>query len=85
MINIQTGFVEYAVIKFGSFLGLGGKLFAIPFTALKLDTFAEKFILNKDKEYLKEMPGFDQSHWPDTNEHIYYDDVDTYWGASPLI
>lgn len=81
MININDGHIEYAVIEFGSVLGLGGKLFAVPFTALTLDPSRQLFILNKDKEYLKECPGFDKNHWPDTNDHSYYTDVNTYWEA----
>ena len=85
MINIRTGKIEYAVLQFGAILGLGGKLFAIPFSELNLDPGQGIFILNRDREYLKNIPGFDQAHWPDTNEHIYFSDVDDYWGAAPMI
>src|SRR4051812_34210399 len=60
MVNLNTGEIEYAVIEFGSFLGIGGKLFAIPFSELVLDAERELFVLNKDKNYLKETPGFDK-------------------------
>jgi sporulation protein YlmC with PRC-barrel domain len=79
MINLNTGMVEYAVIEFGSFLGIGGKLFAVPFSELTVDPDKEIFILNRDKEYLKDSPGFDSSHWPETNDHDYYDNVNRYW------
>lgn len=79
MINLHSGKVEYAVIEFGGFLGLGEKLFAIPFGELRVDEKNELFILNRDKEYLKDSPGFDPSHWPDTNDHSYFSDVDTYY------
>lgn len=82
MINLHSGVVEYAVIDFGSFLGLGGKLFAIPFKELQLNPNGEVFILDRDKEYLKNSPGFDKTHWPDTNAH-YYDDVNTYYRIQP--
>ncbi len=81
MLNVNTGAIEYAVLEFGAFLGIGGKLFAIPFSELRLDTERELFILNRDKVYLKECPGFDRSHWPATNDHSYFDDVNTYWGT----
>jgi sporulation protein YlmC with PRC-barrel domain len=81
MVNISQGRIEYAVIEFGSFLGVGGKLFAIPFTELKIDPVKEIFVLNRDKNYLKNIPGFDQGHWPDTNSHTYFNEVDTYWGT----
>lgn len=82
MINLNSGLIEYAVIEFGSFLGIGGKLFAIPFKELKLDADKQVFLLNRDKEYLKESPGFDKNHWPDTNSiHYaeYFDSVNTYY------
>ncbi len=86
MINLHDGRVEYAVVEMGSFLGLGGKLFAIPFRELKLDPVKQVFILNREKKYLQNIPGFDKSHWPDTNAHTYFNDVNTYWStdkASP--
>ena len=82
MVNLQSGEIEYAVIDFGSFLGMGGKLFAIPFSEMKIDPTRKKFILNRTKEDLKSIPGFDKAHWPDTNDHRYFDEVNTYWGKS---
>ena len=81
MVNIKKGMVEYAVLEFGAFLGIGGKLFAIPFTELKLDPAKKVFLLDRDKDFLENLPGFDKTHWPDTNDH-YYDDVNMYWRLS---
>jgi sporulation protein YlmC with PRC-barrel domain len=81
MINITSGAIDYVVIEFGSVLGLGGKLFAIPFGELKVDSEKRIFILNRDKTYLKNSPGFDKTHWPDTNEHSYFDNVKIYYGS----
>lgn len=80
MINVQSGKIDYVVIEYGAFLGLGGKLFAIPFDELRPAPGRNLFILNRDEDYLKNSPGFDKTHWPDTNDHTYYGDVDTYWG-----
>jgi sporulation protein YlmC with PRC-barrel domain len=80
MINVYSGRIEYVVLEYGSFLGLGGKLFAIPFTEFKLDPARRAFVLDRSEEYLKNSPGFDKDHWPDTNAHTYYGDVDSYWG-----
>jgi len=82
MVNLNDGRVEYAVIEFGSVLGIGGKLFAVPFSELQVDPVKEIFILNRDKEYLKDIPGFDKSHWPGTNdEREYFDSVSLYYGS----
>ncbi|HEX5169015.1 MAG TPA: PRC-barrel domain-containing protein [Cyclobacteriaceae bacterium] len=82
MVNLRTGDIEYAIIEFGSFLGMGGKLFAIPFTEMKIDPAHKKFILNREKDDLKNIPGFDKDHWPDTNDHRYFDEVNSYWGTA---
>jgi sporulation protein YlmC with PRC-barrel domain len=81
MINLVSGEIDYAVIEFGSFLRMGGKLFAIPFEELRLKPAEHTFILNRSKEYLKQSPGFDKDHWPDTNDH-YYEDVTRYYKIS---
>ena len=79
MLNIRTGRVQYLIIEFGGFLGFGEKLFAIPFTALKINTKNEDFIFDVERHILEKAPGFNPEHWPDTNSH--YFDVNTYWGS----
>lgn len=81
MINIHTGVVEYVVVELGAFLGIGGKLFAIPFQELKLRPEKRVFVLDRDRDFLEKLPGFDSKHWPDTNNH-YYEDVNLYWRLS---
>lgn len=81
MINLGSGEIEYAVVEFGSFLGIGGKLFAVPFKELRVDAERRIFVLSRDKEYLRQSPGFDKDHWPDTNDHSYFDNVKMYYGS----
>jgi len=50
MLDVATGGIAYAVLSFGSFLGMGEKLFAVPWSALKLDTENKRFILNVEKK-----------------------------------
>lgn len=69
MMNLENGRIEYYVIEFGGFLGIGEKFFAIPFTRLHVDAENKVFRFNEDKETLKKAPGFDKHHWPETNEH----------------
>lgn len=65
MIDVEDGTVAYAVLSFGGFLGLGDKLFAVPWGALSVDERHKQFILGTDKETLKKAEGFDKNHWPD--------------------
>jgi hypothetical protein len=83
MIDLSTGRIAYAVLSFGGFLGLGDKLFAIPWSALALDTVEKRFVLNVDKELLKRAPGFDKDHWPNMADRTWGSQVFTYYGARP--
>ena len=44
MLNVQTGCIEYMVLESGGFLGLGAKVFAIPFHSFKLNPSRQMFI-----------------------------------------
>jgi sporulation protein YlmC with PRC-barrel domain len=77
MLDLEGGKIDYFVIEFGGFLGLGVKYFAIPYRLLTLDAPNKRFIFNQSRELLKNAPGFDMDHWPDTNLH--FDDVHSYW------
>lgn len=73
MIDIDSGRVAYAVLSFGGFLGIGDKLFAVPWEALTINTEDREFVLNVDKQVLEDAPGFDKDNWPDM--------ADSNWGA----
>lgn len=66
MIDIDTGRIAYAVLSFGGFLGIGDKLFAVPWGAMTLDLEDKAFILDVNKEMLEDAPGFDKDNWPET-------------------
>jgi sporulation protein YlmC with PRC-barrel domain len=83
MIDVNTGRVAYAVLSFGGFLGLGDKLFAVPWEAMALDTHDEVFILDVDKEVLKNAEGFDENNWPDTADHAWLERVYRHYGHEP--
>lgn len=64
MLDVRGGRIAYAVLAVGGLLGLGEKYFAIPWTALTLDTDRQCFVLDADKERLKNAAGFDKENWP---------------------
>jgi len=77
MLDLETGTIDYFVIEFGGFLGLGVKYFAIPLRLIKLDAPNKRFIFDQSREVLEKAPGFDMDHWPDTNLH--FDEAYSYW------
>ena len=83
MIDVNTGSIAYAVLSFGGFLGMGDKLFAIPWEAFTLNTEKEHLVLNVDKERLKDAPGFDKDNWPKTPNSDYITQVHSHYGYKP--
>ncbi|HSL02757.1 MAG TPA: PRC-barrel domain-containing protein [Nitrospiraceae bacterium] len=65
VIDPEEGGVEYAVLEFGGFAGIGDKYFAVPWEAFQLDHANKKLMLDVHKKDLKNAPGFDKSNWPD--------------------
>jgi sporulation protein YlmC with PRC-barrel domain len=85
MIDIHSGRIAYAVLSFGGFLGIGDKLFAIPWGRLTVDEANRQMVLDVDKQTLERAPGFDKENWPDMSDpawgtqlHSYYN-TDPYW------
>ena len=85
MIDLESGRIGYCVLSFGGVLGIGDKLFAIPYKAMTLDTRDHTFTLDIAKERLESAPGFDKNAWPDMTdrawgERVYgFYDVTPYW------
>ena len=75
MIDLASGKINYMIIEFGGFLGIGVKYFAIPFDMLKVNPEQKTFTFNQTRELLENAPGFDLDHWPDTNFH----NEESYW------
>ena len=67
MISPAGGQAAYAVVSFGGLLGLGKKLFAIPWSALRVDRPGNKVILNLDKATLATARGFEKGRGPDSS------------------
>ena len=81
MLDMHSGKVAYAVLSFGGFLGMGEKLFAVPWDALALDTANHRFTLDVQKERLKDAPGFDPDHWPDMADRTWAEGVHSFYGV----
>lgn len=83
MINLETGNVEYAVLSFGGFLGIGDKYFAVPVEALQFSTRDREITLDVDKETLKNAPGFDKNDWPKEASFEFVQSMYNHYGYKP--
>jgi sporulation protein YlmC with PRC-barrel domain len=79
MIDKLSGQVQYAVMEFGGFLGMGSDRYPIPWNLLKYDTNKGGYIVPLDKDKLKNAPKYRDEDVPvyDTD---YGTRVNTYYG-----
>lgn len=80
MVDVQSNRIAYVVLSFGGFLGIGDKLFAVPWEALELDAAEKRFVLNESKERLENAPGFDKDEWPDFADRTFGGEIYDYYG-----
>lgn len=82
MIDVGNGKICYAVLSFGGFLSLGEKLFAVPWSALAIDTENMRLVMDTSEERLKNAPGFDSDNWPDMADVTWEKSVQSYFGTT---
>jgi osmotically-inducible protein OsmY len=67
MIDPGDGRVTFAVVSFGGFLGLGSKLFAVPWEALTVSRGQSALVLHVRQEMLGSAPSFERGRRPDAS------------------
>jgi len=87
VIEPMSGSIDYAVISFGGFLGMGDKFFAVPFSLLKAPEVQEgdklaHFTFDVEKSRLEKAPGFDKNNWPDVASPTWSQEIDRYYNTS---
>lgn len=83
MIDKARGNVEYAVMSFGGFLGMGQKRHPLPWESLEYSTDQGGYIVNMSKEQLENAPSYDQGDesWLSSNDQR--DSIYSYYGVTP--
>lgn len=64
MVDKETGQVEYAVLQFGGFLGMGSDYYPVPWAALEYDEEQEGYVVDVDKEFLEDAPRYTANEEP---------------------
>jgi sporulation protein YlmC with PRC-barrel domain len=83
VIERGSGRIAYAVVSFGGFLGLGEKLFAVPWGAFSKKAYKDTFVLAVDKERLQNAPGFEPNNWPQMASREWVTSLYTYYNVPP--
>ena len=83
MLDLERGQIAYAVLETGDFLGMGGKYFAIPWNALRVDGDEKQFVLDANKAQFENAEGFDKNNWPDFADTTFGERTHRAFGQEP--
>ena len=85
MVDKRSGQVAYAVMSFGGFLGLGQSYHPLPWRVLTYDTGQGGYVVDLDKDRLRDAPSYSGSEAPDWSDPSYGRRIDDYYGPFPGI
>lgn len=80
----SRGRAAYAVVSFGGFMGIGDKLFAVPWDAVIVDRDKRTVHIDVKKETLERSPSFTADKWPDPNDREWGREVRKGWSDASI-
>lgn len=86
VIDARSGKIRYAAVTYGGFLGIGNKMFAVPWEAFKIqadpnDRDSTVLVLNVTQQQLEGAVGFDEDSWPNFADATFTAEVDKRYGV----
>ncbi len=75
--------IMYAILSIGGSLVGDGRLFAVPWSVLKVNSDETCVVLEISKERLQAAPRFGRDSWPSITDRGWRDEVDAYYGVRP--
>jgi sporulation protein YlmC with PRC-barrel domain len=81
MLDVRSGKVLYALLSFGAIVGMGEKVFPVPWDALTVDVEHERVVLNVAKTGLQDAPGFHKNSSPDLADPSWVREIHVYYGV----
>ena len=79
MIDKFTGHVEYAVMSFGGFLGIGESYHPLPWKSLTYSNNFGGYCVDLDRTRLEGSPRYTMATEPDWSDSAYREKIDQYW------
>ena len=81
MLDKFGGRVEYAVMSFGGFLGIGEEYTPLPWRTLTCDTGTAGMWSASIRDRLERAPRYASNRLPDWSDRGYRERIETYWPA----
>jgi PRC-barrel domain len=79
MIDKFSGHVEYAVMSFGGFLGIGESYHPLPWRTLSYSPRLGGYRVDLDRNRLERSPYYTMNNQPDWSDRHYRKRIDEYW------
>jgi sporulation protein YlmC with PRC-barrel domain len=81
MLDGSRNRLMYAVLSLDGSLGGDNRLFAVPWSVLRMNADDACVILDVPKKRLKAAPGFRRDSWPSVADPGWREQIDTYYGV----
>lgn len=79
MVGKRNGRVEYAVLSYGGFLGIGERYYPLPWDVLDYDTDKGGYVVSLDPQLLRDAPYYTEQNEP-LYDQTYGQSVFGYYG-----
>lgn len=81
VLDAGTGRIRYVAVTYGGLLGVGNKMFAVPYEAFECkanpdDHTKNIVVLDVTQKQLEGATGFDEDHWPDFADNKFTMELD---------
>lgn len=83
VVDVATGRLGYVIVSIGGFLGIGDKLFAVPWELFTVRVEDHQFLLDIEKQMLQDAPSFERSKWPDMSDGAWAEAIRSHYAQKP--
>lgn len=83
VIDLDSGRITYVVVSMGGFLGIGDKLYAVPWELFSTHPGDHEFFLDVEKQMLLDAPGFERNRWPDMGDPAWAAAIHAHYAQKP--
>lgn len=83
ILDLDGGRIGYVVISLGGFLGIGDKLYAVPWELFSIRADEARLFLDIDKQMLLDAPGFERTKWPDMADEQWAAAIQSHYAQKP--
>lgn len=83
MLDVSAGMIAYAVLSLGGVPGMGERLLALPWQALRRELENRRLILDLPHDKLAKAPSSNKNDWPDMSNPEWGPSIYGYYGYRP--